>query len=94
MHLKSNDAAHEGNKSELINRCLLLKKLIAGSFKKLMTLSKIELRLMCTQLILPDCSSTTKDNLIKSVSNVMLGNYGDTTNGIVAEIDNQDELNS
>ena len=59
-----------------------------------MTLSKFELRIMCARLTLPDCSSIVKDSLIKSVSDVMLGDYGDTTNKILAQIDNEDELNS
>ena len=84
----------QGKKTELINRCVLLKKLIAGGLEKLIALSKIDLRLMCTQLTLPDCSSITKDCLIKSVSDVMLGDYGVTTNGMLAQIDNEDELNS
>jgi len=93
-YLKTHGAVCQGKKTELINRCVLLKKLIAGGLEKLITLSKIDLRLMCTQLTLPDCSSITKDCLIKSVSDVTLGDYGVTTNGMLAQIDNEDELNS
>ena len=49
---------------------------------------------MCTQLALPDSSSTTKDSLTESVSDAVLDNYGDATTGTLAEIDNEDELDS
>ena len=91
---KSHGDMHQGNKSELINSCLLLKKSIAGGLEKSMTLSKIELRSMCTQLTLSDSSSIKKDSLIKSVSDFILDNYGDTPNWILAEINNKDELDS
>ena len=49
---------------------------------------------MCTKFTLPNSSNITKDILIKSVCDVVLDNYGDTTNGMLAEIDDEDELDS
>ena len=71
-----------------------MKNLIACSLEKLMTLSKIELRPTCTQLLLPDSSNIVKYSLIKMVCDATLDNYGNTTNGMLSEIDNEDELDS
>ena len=92
--LKSHGATYQGIKLKLIDRRLLLKKLITQGLEKLMMLSKRKLRSMCTQLTLPDTSDIAKDSMIKSVSDDMLDNCGDTANGMLAGIANEDELNS
>ena len=88
--LKSYGAVQQGNRNELINRCVMLKHLIENELETLTSLSKTELRSMCVELKLPDIKDMSKDNMIKSVSDAMLGIHGDTAIDVLALIDEEE----
>ena len=91
---ESHSAVCQGNKVDLLDRCLLLKILIASSLEKLIQLSKTELRSMCAQLALPDTSDIPIDDMTKSVSETTFDNCSNTTDGMLAGIENEEELHS
>ena len=88
--LKSHGAVQQGNKNELIARCVMLKHLIENDLENLMSLSKTELRSMCVELKLPDAKDMPKDHMIQIVSDAMLGIHGDTASDLIAFIDEED----
>ena len=80
----------EGNKNELIERCKLLKFLIENRLENLMAMSKTELKSMPSALSLPHGLDTSKDDTIRNISNVMLGMHGDTSNDVLAVIEEEE----
>ena len=88
--LKSHGAAQQGNKKELSDRCVLLKHLIANGLENMMSTSKTELKSMSAALSLPCRHGVSKDDMIKNVSNVMLDVHGDTSNGALAVIEEEE----
>ena len=88
--LKLCKAVLQGNKKELIDRCILLKHLTANDLENLMPLSKIELRSVPSTLTLPCRQDMSKDVVIRNVSNAMLGACGDVSNGVLAAIEEEE----
>ena len=88
--LKSHGALQQGNKKELIDRCVLLKHLIANDIEHLMSASKTDLKSMSNALSLPCGLGVSKDDMITNVSNVMLDMFGDTSNGVLALIEEEE----
>ena len=78
--LKSYATMQKVNKTELHDRQLLLKYLIANILEILVSLSKIELRHVCAELKLLDIADISKHETIESMSDAMIKNYGDITN--------------
>ena len=92
--LKSYGAVQQGNKSELIDRCVLLKNLIENGLENLISLPTYELRSMCLKLQFPDTQIMSKDMMIKRVSDTMLGVNYDTASGVLALIDKEEKEES
>ena len=61
--------------------------LIENGLEELISLSTTELGSLCRELLLLDAASVSKDKMINSVSDAMINNYGDTTNGTLTLID-------
>ena len=74
--LKSCEAVQLGSEIELIDRCVLLKHLIANGHEKLMTLWKRDLISTSDELPLHHENYVSKDNMIKNVFNVVLDVHG------------------
>lgn len=89
--LKSHGAVHQGDKTELIDRCALLKHLIANDLEHLISASKTDLKSMPNALSLPHGLGVSKDNMIANVSNVMLDVVGETSNGVLALIEEEEK---
>ena len=60
-----------------------------SGLESLVMLSKLELRSTPAEIKLPGVVETSKNDMIKSVSGAILNNDGDTTNGILALIDEE-----
>ena len=78
------------NKNEFIDRCVWLKHLIANGLENMMSLSKTELKSMSPALMLPYGQDLSKDDMIMNVLNLMLWAHGDTSNGVLAVIDEEE----
>lgn len=87
--LKSHRAVRQGNKRELIDRCALLKHLIANDLEQLISASKTDLKSMPNALSLPHGLGVSKDDIITNVSNVMLDVVGETSNGVLPLIEEE-----
>ena len=88
--LKLHKASLQGNKKELIDRCVLLKFLIENNLECMISLSKMELKSMSSALTLPFGEGITKDDMIRNVSDVLLGIFGDMSNGVLALIEEEE----
>ena len=67
-----------------------MKHLIANGLEFLMSTSKTELKSMSHAFSLPYGYDTSKDDIIKNISNVMLDVFGDTSNGVLALIEEEE----
>ena len=83
-YLKSHNTVHYGNMSVLKNICVLLKRLICDGMKDMMSTPKPTLKKLCTQLELP---IGTRDDTIKSISDVALDVSINTASNVVVNID-------
>ena len=88
--LKLHKASLQGNKKELIDRCVLLKFLIENNLEHMISLSKMELKSMSSALTLPFGEGITKDDMIRNVSDVLLGIFGDMSNGVLTLIEEEE----
>ena len=87
--LKLHKASQQGNKKELVDRCILLQFLIENSLEHMISLSKTELKSMLSALTLPFGEGISKDDMIRNVSDVLLGVFGDTSNGVLTVIEEE-----
>ena len=60
-----------------------------NGLENLILLSKTELRSICAEILLLDTEDIWKDNMIKIVSDAILNDHGDATNGILTLIDEE-----
>ena len=68
----------------------MLKHLIENDLEHLMSVSKTDLKSMSDALSLPHGLGVSKDDMITNVSNVMLDVFGDTSNGVLALIEEEE----
>ena len=71
----------------------MVENLIENDLEDLISLLKTELRSMCVEFKLPNINDITKDNMIKSVSDAMLGIHSDTASDILALINEEESDN-